>query len=196
MAAADALLAKLRGAIAAMAPALRVDLVVVSDHGMAAVDRTVDLGKVVPKRGFFPYLAVSGPLCNLYVRGEAQRGEVARALKKLPPEISVYASGTLPPALAYPPSPRTGDFVLLCPPGETFRGYRSRTERAPPRGMHGYAPSAQDMGGIFFAEGPRIKAGARIAAVQAQDVAPTLCDLLGIPPPPHADGHSLAPSLR
>jgi predicted AlkP superfamily pyrophosphatase or phosphodiesterase len=196
MAAADALLARLRGAIASLGPSLRVDLVVVSDHGMASVNRMVDLSNVVPKRGFFPYIAVSGPVCNLYVKGEAQREQVARGLKKLPPEVSAFASGALPSALEYVPGPRVGDFVLVCPPGETFKGFRSGRGKAPPRGMHGYIPTERDMGAIFFAEGPDIKAGTKIDLIQAADVAPTLCTLLGIPPPPHADGHAVPLSPR
>jgi predicted AlkP superfamily pyrophosphatase or phosphodiesterase len=196
MAAADSLLARLRAAIASLRPALRVDLVVVSDHGMTAVDRMEDLSKVVPKRGFFPYIAVSGPICNLYVKGEAQREQVWRALKSLPPEVMVYSAGALPPALAYAHCPRIGDFVLICPPGETFKGFRSRSGKASPRGMHGYVPTEPDMGGIFYAEGPDIKAGTKVDVIGAVDVAPTLCTLLEIPPPPHADGHSLALSPR
>lgn len=192
MRAADRTLARLRDGLKALGPSVPVDLIVVSDHGMRAVTRTVDLDPVIPKRGFYPFVAVSGPLCNIYVESERQRREVARALRRLPPEVRWFPRGELPAALGYQASGRTGDFVLLAPEGALFKGYGSRAHKAPPRGMHGYDPAAdREMRGIFLAEGPDFPAGLRIAEARAVDVAPTLCSLLHIPPPPRAEGRSL-----
>ncbi len=189
---ADALLIKLRAAIKALGLSGKVDLIVLSDHGMAEVTRIVDVVKLIPKHGYYPYIATSGPICNIYVKDASQREAVAAGLKGLPPGVKVYTKGTLPPSLHYDGSSRTGDFVLICPQGLTFASYsRNFHRRRMVRGMHGYIPTLPDMGGIFYAEGPDFRAGSTLPEVRAVDVAPTICALLHISPPPHADGHSI-----
>ncbi len=194
MRAADAFLARLREGIRSLGPQVPVDLVVASDHGMAAVERTVDVVPLVPKRGFYPYIAPSGPVCNLYVKDEAQRGAVREALRRLPKDVRVYEKGTVPRTLAYDGNARIGDFVLLCPRGATFAGFGRKEGGNQPKGMHGYPPGdVPEMAGILYAEGPGIPAGLHPRVARVVDVAPTVCALLGLPPPPHADGAPLIP---
>jgi predicted AlkP superfamily pyrophosphatase or phosphodiesterase len=187
----DQLLATLRRGLAGLAPAVKVDLVVVSDHGMAAADRFVDLSKAVPKDGFFPYVATSGPLCNVYVQTEGQRRQVATGLRNLPPGVLEMTRAEASARFGYDGGQRTGDFVLLCSPPALFAGFGKKRASAPPRGMHGYDPALDAMGGIFYAEGPDFPAGRRLEGIRAVDVAPTVCACLGIPPPPKAEGVSL-----
>lgn len=187
---ADRLLAKLRRQIEALPRDRKIDLIVLSDHGMAAVDRVVDVVSLIPKHAFFPYIAISGPICNVYVRGEGQREQVAAALKKLPAGVKVYEKEHIPAKLHYLNAARTGDFLVLCPLGTTFLGYPGKAgrRRAPPAGMHGYLPEIREMGGIFYAEGPDFEPGSRLKEVRAVDIAPTVCGLLGIPKPADMDG--------
>ncbi len=132
MRAADKLLADLRAGIAALGPSAPVDLVVVSDHGMAPVDRMVDVVKVIPKEGYYPYIATSGPLCNVYVKTEAQRRAVAASLNRLPTDVLSMTRAEADRRFGYG-GDRTGDFVLLCPPGATFASFsrKGRPGRAP-----------------------------------------------------------------
>jgi predicted AlkP superfamily pyrophosphatase or phosphodiesterase len=188
---ADQMLAALRRGLAELAPAVKVDLVVVSDHGMAAADRFVALSRSVPKEGFFPYVATSGPLCNIYVQTEAQRRQVAAGLHKLPSGALAMTRSEASTRFGYDGGQRTGDFVLLCSPPALFAGFGRKRASAPPKGMHGYDPTLDAMGGIFYADGPHFPAGCRLEGVRAADVAPTLCACLGIPPPPSAEGASL-----
>ncbi len=185
---AGALLARLRKGIRALGPGADVDLIVLSDHGMAPVDRTVDVTKLVPKKGFFPYIATSGPVCNIYVRGAAQHRSVARGLAALPKDVKVYTKQDFPRSLRYADSRRTGDFILVADEGATFRSFYQRKAGKAPAGMHGYDPALPDMGGIFYAEGPGIPRGATVRAMRAVDVAPSVCVLLGIAPPSDMDG--------
>jgi predicted AlkP superfamily pyrophosphatase or phosphodiesterase len=188
---ADALLARLRKGIKALGSEGNVDLIVLSDHGMARVHRTVDVVKYVPKKGFFPYVATSGPVCNVYVRGEPQRRAVARALTKLPKGIEVFTKADCPADLHYGDSPRAGDFILLAAEGTTFRSFYQRTSGDAPAGMHGYLPRIPDMGGIFYAEGPGIPRGKELPEVRAVDVAPSVCAMLGIETPAGMDGRAV-----
>ena len=66
------------------------------------------------------------------------------------------------------------------------------SDRPPPAGMHGYyVGDCPDVAGIFYLEGPGVPGGKVLPEVREVDVAPTVCALLGIPPPPHADGRNV-----
>ena len=191
MRAADRLLSDLRREIRDLGPQVPVVLIVVSDHGMATVDHVIDVVQVVPKKAFYPYIAPSGAICNIYVRGTAQHRSVADGLKKLPQDVKIYEKGCFPAALCYGTGTRVGDFLLLAPKGAFFSSFHRKNDQQISKGMHGYEPDDPDMHGIFFAEGPGVPAGKRLDEVRGIDVAPTICALLNIPPPPDADGTSL-----
>lgn len=194
MARCDRLIARLRKAIAGLGPKSPVVLLVASDHGMSAVETTIDLGAYVPKRGFYPYIAPSGPLANLYVKDECRRAEVLAALKALPEGCRVYPRWACPPELHYAACPRAGDLVVLAPPHATFRAFSRSSAPVPPlKGNHGYPPSNPDVQGVLYLEGPGIPAGRVLPEASAVDVAPTVCRLLGLPPPPRTDGKNLIP---
>lgn len=55
-------------------------------------------------------------------------------------------------------------------------------------GVHGFWPLRRKMQAIFYLWGPGVKHGARLPAIRAIDVAPTLCRLLGIAPSPDNEG--------
>jgi hypothetical protein len=58
-------------------------------------------------------------------------------------------------------------------------------------GDHGGGFWHRGLHAVFFAVGPGIAPGARPGMVRAVDVAPTVARLLGIPPPPRAEGRAL-----
>ena len=58
--------------------------------------------------------------------------------------------------------------------------------------MHGYPPETQEMGGIFYAEGPDFRAGSKLEEVRAIDVTPLICHLLGITASEDFDGSAAA----
>jgi alkaline phosphatase D len=192
MAAADGLLAELRAGLRTLAPRAPVDLLVVSDHGMAKVDRVVNPLAAIPKEGYFPFLASSGPVCNITVRNEAQRRQVAAALHRLPKDVLAMTGPEAAVRFRYEYPGRTGDFVLLCPPGATFSSFGRKRAQNFPRGMHGYDPALSEMGGIFYAEGPHFPAGKTLAKVRAVDIAPTVCACLGLSPPSRSGGRNLS----
>jgi predicted AlkP superfamily pyrophosphatase or phosphodiesterase len=191
---ADANLRRLREGIRALGPGTPVVLAVASDHGMSSIDRAIDLAALVPKKAFLPYISTSGPMANLYTKNARQREEVLRALDGLPSGCLVYEREDCPPDLHYAGCSRAGDVVVLAPPHATFWGYSQKPgARTAPKGNHGYPGSNPDVQGILLLEGPGVPAGKVLREAHSVDVAPTLCRLLGIPPPPRADGASLIP---
>ena len=197
---ADADLGRLLDGIDALPHGGAVSVVLVSDHGMAAVrpGGTIDLSAVADLRGV--RAIVSGPGANLFVAGGAAR---ARAVRD---DVNdgigdagltggrAYLRNEVPAALRYRDNPRIGDVVVVADPGFMFAFGTPR----PPAGMHGWDPRHPDMHGIFLASGPDIGPGRRIGPVESVDLYPFLARLLRLAPNPDVDGDpaALAPVLE
>ena len=175
-----------------------ISVVLVSDHGMAAVrpGGTVDLAAIADLRGV--RVVVSGPGANLFVPGGAAR---ARAVRD---DINdgtggglaggrAYLRKEVPAALRYRDNPRIGDVVIVADPGFMF----DLGDASPPAGMHGWDPRHPDMHGVFLAAGPDIRPGQRIGRVGIVHLYPFLARLLRLAPNPDVDGDLsvLAPVL-
>jgi predicted AlkP superfamily pyrophosphatase or phosphodiesterase len=159
---------------------LPVTLIVVADHGMAAVERVHRLDRLLRSAGGGARGYSSGGTANVYCRDEAGCGRAEAALRRLEGAV-VHRRAALPPALRYAVGARTGDLVAIAPPGSYFADGASR--RAPARGMHGYGPDLPDMHGVFRAWGAGIRRGAARQRLHAVEVAPLVCHLLGLEGP-------------
>ena len=63
---------------------------------------------------------------------------------------------------------------------------------AHPQGVHVFNPLREDMHAIFYARGPGIPVGRVLPPVRSIQIVPTLCRMLGIPPPQQAQGQPIA----
>ncbi len=185
----DRALGRLVDGIDALPHGERVHVIVVSDHGMATIDRerTMYLSDALELRK--TRVASTGPTAHLFVEGDATRRREVRAdLERAFPEAEVYLRAELPAAYHAADNPRFGDVIVVAPEGAVVllgSGMQST------RGRHGYPASMDSMLGLFAASGPRFRAGTRLPVVSAVDVYPLLCQILGLEPAPH-DG-SLEP---
>jgi len=96
--------------------------------------------------------------------------------------------------------PAGGDLYLDLAPGVYFNpswnGDQVLVRRSPLRsGGHIFNPLRPSMHAIFFMTGPGV-AHRRLEAVRTIDVAPTLCQLMGIPAPAQATGHVIRQALQ
>ena len=192
---ADRLLGRLMEGVDALPHAGRVVLVVVSDHGMAAPDpdRTTVLRAEAELAGV--RLAQTGPAVSLHL-GDAGGARALRdRLNARLAHARAYLREELPAHLHARGNRRLGDLVVL-PDGLGM--VLIHPAGRPPAGMHGWDPTLPEMRGIFLAAGPGIAAGAALPAVDAVDVYPLLCHLLGLTPNPEAAGSldAFAPALR
>jgi len=172
------------------------DVVVVSDHGMAAVssDRVIPLGQVDLEGA---RVLDTGPLLSVWpAPGTGER--LYAALGRLP-HLAVYRRGELPERFHYDASPRIPPIVGVPDVGWSVvsgalddLNLRLRT-----RGEHAYDNEAPEMRGIFLARGPSFRSGLRVPPVRAVDVYALLCAALSIEPAPNdgAPGR-LAPLLQ
>lgn len=158
-----------------------VNLVIVSDHGMAPVrrdqvrflDDLVDLKVVRPVN--------TGELLLLYPlpgHEAATGGLVGQA----DPRLDCWRKADLPPAWRFGTHPRIPPVVCQADTGWRFVTRRWLNERRgnPGKGAHGYAPDDPTMRAIFIAQGPDIGRGRVVDPFDNVHVYPFLCALLRI----------------
>ncbi len=193
----DAALGRLVAGLQARGQLDDVNLVIVSDHGMAesppghalaAEDvvgmdeaRIVSIGQVVtvvPKPG--------------------KADIVERKLLGRHPQFECWRKGELPARWRYGSHPRIPPIVCQMHEGWDLLP-RDLAARRPAhmRGSHGYDPALPSMRALFLARGPAFRAGATLAPFPNVDVYPLLAHLIGIRPAPNdGDIASLRPALR
>jgi predicted AlkP superfamily pyrophosphatase or phosphodiesterase len=161
-------------------------LLLVSDHGMAPVARSVDLKAALRAQGIEAGVFGGGGLATVSLPGGARDAAkvvaVARSLG-LDARLPDTASRDLPMA-----NPRFGDVVVLAPTGTAI----SSSTGPPMRGAHGYPPDGPDMGALLIAAGGGVCSGCRLPDVRTLDVAPTVLAWLGIAPPAWMEGRPIA----
>ena len=172
---------------------LLVDLIVVADHGMVKVQGDpIDLSSLADLSDAH----TEGSL--IYAKDEAAAEKIYEQFKAHPdPRFSVYRRAELPKELHFDANSRAGDPVVV-PNGP----YALRTKPPAPnwinsKGDHGYDPlKMPEMKAIFFAEGPDIKPGMKVATFRNVAVYPFLARILGLTPP-QVDGQleTLSPAL-
>jgi predicted AlkP superfamily pyrophosphatase or phosphodiesterase len=161
---------------------LPIDLVVVSDHGMAKVEGGwITLDQFTDLSGF----ETAGPL--LYGQGDEDAARVYDQLKKASSDFVVYRRKDLPAGLNFRDNPRTGDPVILATGPFMIRAHgppAGKTDAPPPAGMHGYDPRRMaEMKASFFAAGPDILPGRTVRPFENVNLYPWLAHLLGLDPP-------------
>jgi len=162
-----------------------VTLILVSDHGSAAVTGRIRLDALMTGAAARVRCLASGGCANLYCPDDAACAAARERLADIE-GMTLYSMSSLPMDLRYRLPERTGDLVAIAPPGSYFAGRGDRGKGL--KGAHGYEPARREMQGIFYAWGAGIRPGARLARIDAVDIAPLVCRLLGIAPAAGIDG--------
>lgn len=177
----DAALAALVAGIEAQGLADRVNLVVVSDHGMAATgpERELYLDDLVDvSRLDFLWTGA-------YASFDALPGgeDAARRLLGAHAHMTCMTREQIPAHYRYGHHRRVPAYFCEAAPGwqvTTREALQRKGHRL--RGEHGYDHRHPDMRAPFIAHGPAFRRGAVIPAIDNVDVYPLLAHLLGIPP--------------
>ncbi|HWE86435.1 MAG TPA: ectonucleotide pyrophosphatase/phosphodiesterase [Terracidiphilus sp.] len=190
----DSMVEKLKAALDKTG--LPIDLVVVSDHGMAKIDAPwVTLDEFTSLANF----ETEGQL--LYGKTEEDRLKAYNELKHAAPEFVVYRRNMVPANLHYDANPREGDPVIIATGPYVIRAHKppaSKPDEPPSKGAHGFDPhSMPEMKAIFFAEGPDIAPGKTVKPFENVNLYPWMAHMLGLTPPKN-DGNLniLAGTLR
>lgn len=175
----DALMGKLKNGLDATE--LPIDLVVVSDHGMANREgEWITLDQFTHLTGF----ETAGAL--LYGKTEADRARVYNQLKRVSSDFVVYRRKNVPAGLHFNSNPREGDPVVIPTGAFAIRAHgppSGKPDYPPTRGMHGYDPGVMpEMKASFFAAGPDILPGHTVLPFENVNLYPWLAHLLGLTP--------------
>jgi len=190
----DKLVGKLQRAL--RGTGLPIDLVVVSDHGMAKVEGGwITLDDVADLTGF----ENAGTL--LYGKTEEDRARVYTKLKQASSQFMAYRRKDVPAGLKYNQNVREGDPVVIATGPYAIRAHKpteGKPDGVPETGMHGFDPTRmQEMKAVFFAAGPDIVPGKTVAPFQNTNLYPWIAHMLGLQVPKN-DGslNVLAGTLR
>lgn len=190
----DAAIGQLLDGLEARALQDQVDLVVVSDHGMAAKDpqKVVFLDEAPVELGQ-THIVEYSPLLQARIPGEQRAREVRDALDGLE-HLSCHLQGETPEDWHYRQHKAIGDVVCLADDGWQIsqRAYFEANRDRFSGGTHGWDPSWKAMHGIFLASGPRFRQGVRVDTLRAVDVYGVLCAAMGLEPAPNDGDASVA----
>ena len=167
----------------------QADIIVVSDHGMRAVDaaRTIDLDALLAPESYL--LVDSGPFAAIEPAAATDR-TVYAALLMPHDHMQCWQKDDIPARLAYGSNPRVAEILCLAEAGWTIR------RGAPPEemsgGTHGWDNEDPQMQALFIAAGPRISATTPVRNLENVDVYALLAALVGVAPQPNdGDGDAL-----
>jgi predicted AlkP superfamily pyrophosphatase or phosphodiesterase len=184
---ADAVLGRLVDGLKARGLYDKINIVVVSDHGMTGLppnqviylDDLIDLKTVtVPAE-----LAAAGidPL-------PGHEAQVEKVLLASHDHMRCWRRGDIPARLHYGANPRVPKILCLGDLGWTIATRATLASYPPLHGNHGYDPAEPDMAALFLAHGPAFRSGVTLPAFDNVDVYPLLAKLLGVKPERN-DGH-------
>lgn len=165
----------------------RTNLVIVSDHGMAAVadDRVVDLDAIVdPAR--VRYVWPPGQIGGVAPR-DGENDAVAEAALGRHEHFECWRGDEMPAHLHFGAHPRTPAIVCMADVGWTMLSTAHPRTYPVRGGAHGFDPTDPTMNALFVAHGPAFRSGATIEAFDNVDVYSLLATLANIAPEP-SDG--------
>ena len=185
----DGYLGRLLQGLERRALADRVNVVVLSDHGMAPVssDRVVVVDDYVSLDDV--EIIDIDPTLGIFPR-PGKDAEVFRALVNAHPRLRVFRREMTPEAWHYRDHPRIPPIVGVADEGwqvlrrSTMAGIRAGRIRAA-GGQHGYDPAAMSMRGLFVAAGPAFRRGVTVPAFENVHVYNALAHLQGVAPAPN-----------
>ena len=162
----------------------RINLIVLSDHGMTDIspDRFIGYNDVMPQAWV---KHTNGATPTSVDAADGCKEKLYQALKQVE-HLSVWRHGEVPEELNYGTSNRLGDLIVAPDLGWQFNRFPSQS-----MGAHGYSPKELDMMVIFRAIGPSFKQGYEAPFTEGEqsafhntDIYPLLCQMLGVKPQP------------
>jgi predicted AlkP superfamily pyrophosphatase or phosphodiesterase len=154
-----------------------INLVVVSDHGMADVssDRVVLLDPIIDRASYI--LPETGPYAAIEPAAGTDN-RVYDALLQPHEHMQCRRKEDLPERLHYGHNPRVAAIICLADPGWIIL---AGTPANPVHGgAHGWDPAWAEMDATFIASGPAFRKGARLATFDNVDVYPLIARLIGV----------------
>jgi predicted AlkP superfamily pyrophosphatase or phosphodiesterase len=194
----DGTIGRLYDGLAARGLLDRVDLVVVSDHGMAKVGPRHAIGvEDMVDPGDATVISDGQSIGIVPVPG--REAEAEKRLLGAHDQYDCWRREELPERWQYGANPRVPPIVCQMHEGwdALFPAKLAKRPAQATRGSHGFDPALPSMRALFVARGPSFTPGTRLPAFDNVDVYPLLAHLLGVEPAPNdGDIAPLLPALR
>jgi predicted AlkP superfamily pyrophosphatase or phosphodiesterase len=196
----DAYIGRLLEGLTRRGLAERVNIVVVSDHGMTAVD---DTRVIVADDYLSPdevVIADINPTLSVFPKSGKDADDVYRRLVKAHPHLKVFTREQTPAKWHYRDHPRVPPILGVADEGwqvlrrATVASIAGRTIRGQ-RGTHGYDPQLMSMRAIFIAAGPAFKRGVTVAPFENVSIYNVLAKILRVTPASNDGDPSVARAL-
>lgn len=176
----------------------QVNLIIVSDHGMATQDpnNAIILDELVDTKLAEKILWTS-EIISIFPNPGKEDAIYSTLKAKLPPQAKVYRKAELPARFHYSNSPRIAPLLVLPDEGWTvttrakFEEMKAKDRKSGLRGGHGYDNELSSMRAIFIAHGSAFKKGAVIEPFENVQVYNVMTRILGLTPAPN-DGNDTA----
>jgi predicted AlkP superfamily pyrophosphatase or phosphodiesterase len=175
----DSLIGVLRLKLSALPYAKKINLILLSDHGMAAVssEKYINLKTVVPNR-MIASISGGNPV-YLINPAEGKRDSVLLLLNSVK-GMQAWKKSELPSKWHYGTNPRIPEIVVVA---DSSWSIGTRPDASSIKGgAHGYDNSNSDMFSIFYAAGPSFKKNFKFKELNNVDVYNLICRILDINP--------------
>jgi predicted AlkP superfamily pyrophosphatase or phosphodiesterase len=174
------------------ATGLPINMIIVSDHGMAAqtTDKLIPI-EAIKNDSLFTAID-NGAIVNIHPNKGVHIDIILRYLKPKENNFSVYKTEDTP-GFEYIPKNKDWGAVQVVPDfGYYFIENASIIARKKKPnavyGVHGYDPKHKEVHGIFYAHGPAFKKGYEVPSIKNIHVYPLMCQILGLEVPDNIDG--------
>ncbi len=168
------------------------NIVVVSDHGMAATssDRVIALDSVADPALY--RLVENGPYATMEPT-EGNDAALAKALLAPHAHMQCWRKQHIPVRFHYGTNPRIPPFLCLAESGWLINPSAPKEKFS--SGNHGYDNATPDMTATFIAAGPNIRQAAVAAGFSNVEVYPLVARLIGVTPHPSDASGTIADVL-
>ena len=177
----DGILGNLKGRIEDLNIGRRVNLIIVSDHGMGEVDsgRLINLIDHIPP-GLVEHYTGGNP--SILVDPVDEYLDSVRVLLNMIPHVKAWSAETMPAHYNYGKNPRFPGLVAEADSSWSIIATDRPAYSMRSKGAHGYDPANTDMHGIFYAVGPAFRKGYLSESLHNTDLYNIISRVLRIEP--------------
>lgn len=177
----DAMVGRLVAGLAERGMTDRVNLIIVSDHGMSEIssDRLILLDDYI---NYDDVTVIDWTPFALIQPKPGKLESVHAALNGKHPNLKVYRKHEVPAHLQYGTHPRIPELVLIADDGWSITSEVRAQTWKPIGGTHGYDHTLPSMRALFLAEGPAFREGVVVPPFQNIHVYELMTRILGLTP--------------
>jgi predicted AlkP superfamily pyrophosphatase or phosphodiesterase len=177
----------------------QVNLIIVSDHGMATENpnNAIILDELLDTK-LAEKILWSGEIVSVFPNPGKEEAIYKTLSAKLPKQAKVYRKAELPARYHYSNSPRIAPLLVLPDEGWTvttrarFEEWKEKNRPNGLRGGHGYDNELASMRAIFIAHGSAFQKGAVLEPFENVQVYNVMTRILGLKPAPNDGNDNVA----